>query len=342
MKRIIYILPAIMLASCGGNDDTAATTHEAEELPLIDVQQVHLQTVPVTADYTATVEAFKTNNITTSATARIKEIRVDVGSVVSAGQPLVILDDVNIAQTRVRLDDAERELRRAEELLRIGAGTVQNVDRMRTERDALKRQYDNLVENTTLTSPISGVVTARNYDPGDLPGQQPILTVEQLRPVKIVVNMNEADFAKLRPGMDAAVRLDVYGDEEFAGKVHLIHPTIDPATRTFGVEVTVPNADGRVHPGMFARVTMDYGSAERVVVPDRAVVKQTGSGNRYVYTLNPDSTVSYDRVELGRRIGDSYELVSGVDNGAWVVTSGQVRLNDGTRVEPRRKNASEN
>ena len=85
----------------------------------------------------------------------------------------------------------------------------------------------------------------------------------------------------------------------------------------------------------FADRWMDSMSeADHVVVPDRAVVKQPGSGNKYVYVLNPaDNTVSYNHVELGRRIGNTYEVLSGVDNGAEVVIAGQTRLADGVKVD---------
>ena len=132
--------------------------------------------------------------------------------------------------------------------------------------------------------------------------------------------------------MKAGIKLDVYPDQEFTGTVHLIHPSIDPSTRTFTVEITIDNKGNKVLPGMFARVTLNFGTNENVVVPDRAVVKQTGSGNKYVYVLNADSTVSYNRVELGRRINNTYELLSGVEDGSNVVISGQTRLADGTKV----------
>ena len=83
---------------------------------------------------------------------------------------------------------------------------------------------------------------------------------------------------------------------------------------------------------MFARVDIDFGSSENVVVPDRAVVKQTGSGNKYVYVLH-GNTVSYNKVELGQRLGTSYELLSGVNSGDTVVIAGQTRLADGVQVE---------
>ena len=83
---------------------------------------------------------------------------------------------------------------------------------------------------------------------------------------------------------------------------------------------------------MFARVTMNFGSKNHVVVPDMAIVKRAGSGDRFVYVYN-NGKVSYNKVELGRRIGTEYELISGVENNAQVVIAGQTRLTDGAEVE---------
>lgn len=335
-------LLAAMFSSCSDKKSDTKDTQKAEENPKVEVRQVFEQTVPQIAEYTATVEAFKTNNITTSTPNRIKSILVDVGSKVAKGQRLVVLDDVNIDQLKVRIDNVEREYNRALRLLEIGGGTQQSVDQIKTELDAQRRQYANMVENTVLVSPISGVVTARNYDPGDMTGAQPILTIEQLRPVKIMVNVSESEYPLVKNGMKVDIRLDVYGDENFTGTVHLIHPTIDAATRTFTVEITIDNADERVRPGMFARVFMNFGEALHVVVPDRAVVKQSGSGNKYVYVYDPNTkTVSYNRVELGQRIDDAYEIVNGVPADAYVVITGQTRLADGVKVDVIDRNAKQ-
>lgn len=326
----IAIACGAIASSCSKSETQTADT--GEQLPKVQIQNVHRQSVDQIAEYTATVESFKTNNISSSSPNRIKQILVDVGSKVGKGQKVVVLDDVNIEQLRVRLENAEREYNRAVKLLEIGGGTQQAVDQLKTELDASRRQYRNLVENTVLLSPISGVVTARNYDPGDMTGTLPILTIEQVNPVKVMVNVSEADFPKVHNGMKAAIKLDVYPDQEFTGIVHLIHPSIDSSTRTFTIEITIDNNENKVLPGMFARVTLNFGTNENVVVPDRAVVKQSGSGNKYVYVLNADSTVSYNRVELGRRIDNTYELISGVEDGSNVVISGQTRLADGAKV----------
>lgn len=322
---------AFALAACGSGEKEA-TTAVVEELPKVEIQKVYSQDVNQIADYTATVEAYKTNNITTSTPNRIKEILVDIGYKVVKGQKVVVLDNVNIAQLKVRLDNIEREYNRAVELLNIGGGTQQAVDQLKTELDAARRQYENMVENTVLVSPINGVVTARNYDPGDMTGGSPILTIEQLRPVKVLVNVSEGEFTKVRKGMKVDIKLDVYGDEVFTGTVSLIHPTIDPATRTFTVEIDIMNNDERVRPGMFARVSMNFGTSNHVVVPDRAIIKQTGSGDKYVYVYK-DGKVSFSKVELGQRLDNAYEVISGVENGAEVVITGQSRLVNGAAVE---------
>ena len=330
IKQILSVACAsLLLVSCTGKEDT--TVKQVDEKPLGKVHEVYEQEVRQTAEYTATVEGFKTNNISTSTPNRIKKILVDVGSPVRAGQALVILDDVNIEQQKIRIANQKANLDRAKELLSIGGGTQQTVDQLQSEYDAACRAYNYAKENTVLTSPMSGVVTAKNNDNGDYTSGSPILVIEQMQPVKVVVSVNESDFPRIKKGMKVEVTLDVYGDEVFTGTVYLIHPTIDAATRTFQVEVTLPNTDNRVRSGMFARVTFNFGSKHNVVVPDLAIVKQTGSGNRFVY-IYKDGKVTFSKVELGRRLGENYELLSGVESGSQVVVSGQSRLNDGMEV----------
>ena len=84
---------------------------------------------------------------------------------------------------------------------------------------------------------------------------------------------------------------------------------------------------------MFTRVTINYGTNYRVVVPDNAVLKQVGADDKYVYVLNEDNTVSYTPVKVGVRMGDRYEIISGLNDGDVIVTSGQTRLKDNIKVD---------
>lgn len=335
MKRnhffnVMAVCAALSFVACSGQKETSEQVEE-ETVQLVKIAKVMEQAVPQVVSYTATVEPYKRNSISSSVPNRIKKIYVEVGDKVYAGQKLVDLDQANLAQQKLQLDNLELEYNRVKELFAVGGASQQQVDQLRTQYETTKTAYGNLDENTVLVSPVNGVVTARNFDNGDM-ASGAILTVMQIQPVKVLVNVSESDFTKVKIGMSVDVNVEVYGDEVFKGKVSLIHPTIDPATRTFVTEINIPNTDSRIRPGMFARVNIDFGNVNRVVVPDRAVVKRSGSGDRFVYVYK-DGKVSFNQVQLGRHIDKTYELISGVENGAEVVIAGQSRLKDGASVK---------
>ena len=184
-----------------------------------------------------------------------------------------------------------------------------------------------------MVTPVSGVVTARNYDNGDMCGGLPIFVVQKINPVKIQINVSESLYSYMKKGMVVDVELDALPEKKFQGKISRITPMIDASTRTFQVELTVANPQELIKPGMYARVSVNYGTRKNIVVPDMAVVKQLGSGDRYIYVYQQDGTVKYQKVELGRRMGAQYEILSGIADGDVVVTSGQVALKNGIEVE---------
>lgn len=328
-----FAIAALALSACSGKEEGDATAAAAPELPMVTVDVAHRVDVPHVKTYTASVEAENINNIAPSTPNRIKTIGVEVGDHVRRGQVLVTLDSSTADQMRINMEQLRREYERASQLLEIGSGTQQQVDQLRAQYEAALSQYNNVLENTELRSPIDGVVTARNFDPGDLTGGQPVLTVGQLTPqVKVLLNVSENDMSLVRNNLPVTVTFDAYPGETFEGTVKRVHPSVDPATRTFTVEVQIANSGERLRPGMFARVGIDMGTRANVVVPDRAVVKQTGSGNKYVYVYR-NGTVYFCRVQLGERIDNAYELLEGVADGDTVVISGQARLADGVAVE---------
>ena len=219
------------------------------------------------------------------------------------------------------------------DLCDAGGLSKSDLDAIELSYNVTKTQVDNLLENTVLCSPIDGVVTARNYDVGDMyTMSMPIYTVEQIKPVKLLVGISESDYTKVKKGDAVEITVDALPGQTFTGKVGKIYPTVDAATRTFLVEIVVPNNGNVLRPGMFARVTVTFGVNNNVVIPDVAVVKQQGSGERFVYILNQDGTVNYQKVVLGRRMGAEYEVLEGIPSGAKVVTGGQIRLKDGVKV----------
>ena len=258
---------------------------------------------------------------------------VDVGSHVVKGQRLVQMDAVNLENYQTNIDNLRKNYNRLLELHEVGGVSRQDVDNMKTQLDQAEASMKSLQENTYLVSPISGVVTTKNYDNGDLfTGQLPVLTVMQINPLKAVVNVSESYFPKVRTGMGVDISFDAFPNERFSGTVSKIYPTVDEMTRTFGVEIKMTNPGNKVRPGMYARVTMNFGTEKRVVVPDQAIVKQVGSGSRFVYVYQ-DGKVSFNEVKLGQRLDAEYELLSGVPTGSQIVVAGQSKLNDQMEVE---------
>ena len=334
-KTTFIAAAVLMTAGCGNNagKQVAQQAPAAEELPSVVVEQVYVQAVPQEATYTSTVQAYVKNNIVPQMAGRITKINVEVGDNVKKGQVLAEIDKVQLQQAQLQLHNAEVELGRLKALYEAGGLSKSDLDAIELQYNVAKTQVDNLIENTTLLSPINGVITARNYDAGDMYAMSaPIFTVEQIAPVKLLVAVSESDYSKVRKGNKVTITAEAFPGRTFEGKIQRIYPTVDPATRTFNVEVVVANSDRKLRPGMFVRVCINFGTNNNVVIPDVAVVKQQGSGERFVYVLNEDGTVSYEKVELGRRMGAEYEVLSGLKDSVIVVTGGQIRLKDGVKV----------
>lgn len=334
-KTIIIASAVVLAAGCGNNAGKKAVEAQVAEeaVPSVSVVEVSAREVPQTATYTSTVQPYVKNNIAPQMAGRITKINVEIGDFVKKGQVLAEIDKAQLQQAQLQLHNQEVELERLRALYDAGGLSKSDLDAIELSYNVTKTQVDNLLENTVLCSPIDGVVTARNYDVGDMyTMSMPIYTVEQIKPVKLLVGISESDYTKVKKGDAVEITVDALPGQTFTGKVGKIYPTVDAATRTFLVEIVVPNNGNVLRPGMFARVTVTFGVNNNVVIPDVAVVKQQGSGERFVYILNQDGTVNYQKVVLGRRMGAEYEVLEGIPSGAKVVTGGQIRLKDGVKV----------
>jgi RND family efflux transporter MFP subunit len=334
--KVIHCISAIMLiflyACGGGSADSSQTATSRDSIVLVKTQMIREQPVEQLTELTGNIEANRVNFIAPTIPGRIDNILVEVGNRVRKGQLLVQMDRTNLVQAKLQLENAERELGRVSELYKSGSATQQQYDQLTSQVDVARESVRNLVENTELLSPIDGVVTARTFDAGNIfGGAQPILTVMQMAPVKVLVNISEIHFPLVKTGMEVRVRLDVYPDQIFVGRINIIHPTINQLSRTFNAEVTIANNDMMIRPGMFARVEMNFGTLDRVVVPDRAVIRQPGTNTRYVYTVE-NGLARRRELQLGRLTGDHFEVISGIEPGAQVVVAGQSRLLDQTPV----------
>lgn len=336
MNNILKITgaAAILLtaAACGNNSNESVA--EEVRIPIVEVSRVSKENVLHSNVYSSTIQANIVNNIAPQNGARIVKINAEIGDFVSAGQILAEMDDSNLEQAKLRLTNSEEELGRVKQLFDEGGISQSDFDALELNYKVAKRSYENLLENTILRSPVSGVVTARNYDRGDMYGMsQPLYTVQQITPVKLLVPISESDYTKVRKGDKVTVTADALPGNTYVGSIVRIYPTMDAATHTFNVEVQVRNEKRELRPGMFARATVDFGSVENVVIPDQAAVKMQGAGTRQVFVLNPDNTVSVKVVTLGRHFDNKYEVLEGLAGDETIVVKGQTSLRAGDKVE---------
>jgi len=333
MKRIkligiIFCALVLGLSSCKKN----AKADVAAEVPNIRIQEAIEKNVEQSNEITATVEPQDKNSIAPSAPGRIRHILVEVGQHVSKGQKLVQMDVANLSNLESQIENVRRSYKRTQELFNVGGASQQELDNAKLQMDIAQTNIKNMSENTFLLSPISGMITERNYYNGDMySGQKPVLVVMSINPVKILINVSESNYSKMKLGMPIDVKFDIFQGTKFQGKVSLIYPTIDEASRTFPVEIRLNNNNNKIRPGMFARVTLEFGKAKRILVPDQSVIKQSGSGARFIYVYN-EGKVQYKPIEIGRRIDSDYEIISGISAGDQVVVAGQSKLVDGASV----------
>ena len=332
----LALLSAGLLASCSSSSSSKATEEQsADTVRLVEVAPAEMRALNLSEEFTAQLEAKVVNNITAQAGGRLKQLLVKVGDRVGAGQAVARMEATQAAQAQIQLADAKTNFARMDELYKVGGVSKAQWEQAKSAVDQAKLAYGNAAENTVLRSPISGFVTAKNYDNGDMTSPQlPVVVIQQIAPVKAVIGVSEQYYSFLKKGAAATLSVAL-GEETFSGVVTNIFPTLDPVTHTVSTEIEVANKDLKLRPGMYARVHLDFGTKEALTVPDKAIVRQAGSGARYVYVFSAGKAV-YRAVELGQQQGDLYEVVSGLNAGDQVIISAPSNLKNGLSVKLRK------
>ncbi len=329
-----------VLSGCKPKEQVAVKSSKV----LVTTSVAEKATIDRTIEFTGNIEPFVQNNIAPSMAVRIEKVLVDVGDKVRKGQLLVVMDDTEYGKLAVQLAQAEIDCARLKNVYEAGGIAKKDLDEAVTQLEVLRKATKNLYDNIELRSPIDGVITARYYDPGDLFSMSPkggssvaaILTVMQMTKLKVMVGVSEQYFREIKLGMPVDINVDLFPDKHFDGKVSLIYPSISTQTRTFTVEVSIPNASLTLRPGMFSRTSINLGKKTGIMVEDLAVQKQIGTNEKYVYIVK-DGKAERHTVTVGTQVGKKVDILSGVNDGDEVVISGVSKLSDGVEVESTNK-----
>ena len=306
--------------------------------------------VPLKIAANGNIAAWQEASVGTEANGlRLAEVKVNVGDVVKRGQVLASFTPdtiaAELAQTRAAVAEAEATLaeasanaQRARELQATGALSAQQINqyltaertaqaRLEAQRAAAKTQQLRLAQ-TQVLAPDNGVISARSATVGAvLPAGQELFRLIRGGRLEWRAEVSAADLAQLKPGVAAAVT--PAGGTPIVGKLRMVAPTVDPATRNGIVYVDLPQP-GSARAGMFAGGEFEIGQTQGLSLPQSAVLLREGFS--YVLQVGPDSKVQQVKVSTGRRWADRIEITGGIARDARVVASGGGFLGDGDLV----------
>jgi len=288
---------------------------------------------------TAPIEAHEEAEVVAKVGGEVRQIFVEEGDAVKAGQVLARLDGdrlrLDVAQTEANLRKLERDYNRQLELSQKGLVAKGTAENAKFDLDALRAAYDSgrlELSYTDIRAPIDGVVSARYIKLGNTIAQNaPTFRVTDLDPLVAYVHIPEKEFRKLAPQQTAEIVVDALGGERFAGAISRISPTVDPKTGTFRARVEVPDPSRRLKPGMFGRVNIVYERREDALQLPRAAIVDA-DGEQSVFVVE-DGKATQRPVRTGLASNGWVEVVEGLDGTEKVVVVGQGGLKTGTAVK---------
>ena len=343
----VILVSAILIAGCSSKTKSPAATSPDSSLvvekAIIPVKVASLAKTKIarTIDYTASILPFEEVNMAPSTPGRIDKIYVEVGDKVKRNDKLFLMDRTQLYQLKLQLSSLAKDLSRLDTLLKSGSAKQQQYDQLKTQYDVTRTNVDFMNDNTLMLSPFAGIVTGKYFENGEMysgtpttqSGRSAVVTVQQVNPLKVNVSISEQYYPLIKKGMKAEIIADVYKNEKFVATVFRIAPTINSGTRSFNVELELPNRNDLLKPGMFIRVSMDLGEVETFVVPANTVLVQEGTNTRFVFV---ERTKIARRIEvtIGKRFDDQLEIISdNLKEGDNLVTQGQAKLINGDKLE---------
>lgn len=337
-SRVLVQGLGLALALALGQITVAGQSQAAEKGRPVEVAKAEAGSLGRAVESVGTLRSNESVIIRPEVAGRVTRILFEEGRPVAAGQPLLDLDsstnEAELALARAELRLAEADAERARTLFDQKSGTARARDeavaRLATARASLalaEAQY----AKTRIQAPFAGLIGLRQVSIGDVvqPGQA-IVNLEAIDPLKLDFAVPDLLLTRLAPGQTVDITVDALPGRRFTGDVYAINPLVDERGRSIALRALVPNADGALKPGLFARVSLGLAGAAAVIVPEQAVVAR--NGDFYIYRI-AEGAAEEVAVSLGERRDGQVEIIAGLAPGDIVVTAGQQRLQNRSKVE---------
>ena len=344
-------LGVLTASACVRTAASATSDADSTAVPVI-AHPVARSTHPWSTTASGIVHANTTVDVAFEIPGRVATAGPDEGQSVSAGQFIASLDPavyrLAVEQSSAQAERTAHDRDRNRPMLAAGSISPADMDHLETgarESAANAELAKKRLADARLTAPISGIIARRAIEVGAMVAAgQSVYTIVALDPVRVRVGVPEGDIGRITEGASATVRIPAL-DTSFAGRVSLIGVAADPATRSYTVEISVPNPARRLRAGMVAEATITTkATTSAIMVPAAAVLHDgTINGTTVLYVLDRDSAHAHARrVTTGAARGDSLEIASGLEVNDRVIVAGQQRLRDGALVKLLDANAMSN
>ena len=337
VKKLIKVtglaVAVLSFASCGGGKSSKDIVPIKDSVERVETLTLQKEKIAHTLTLSTTLQGYETMNVAPSLNGKIESIKVDVGSRVGKGQLLVVMDQSQLTTTKLAFANLKVEKERVEALHKTGSVSQQAYDQIKLQYQQTEESLAFLEKNTFVKADFSGVISAKNYESGELFTGMPIVVLTQIANLKSLVNIPETYYPLVREGQKVKLVSDIYPDNEYTAIIETVYPTIDAATHTFQIKLRIANPKQVLRPGMFARVTMEMGEIESLLVPYQAVLKLQGSNERYIF-LNDNGIAKRVVVALGQRFDDRIEIISNeIKENDQIIIAGQSRLVAGDKLK---------
>ena len=347
-KTLIYIVIAAVLVglaaykiSSNKSKQEAEVAEVAKEVDKINVNVVTVQYESINTDYTAngTFLPKQEMNQSSEISGKIVNVLVKEGSRVGAGQVVATIKkdaiEVDMSQAQNNLQNAIIDNQRYENAFKTGGVTKQQLDNSRLQlknAQAAVRAQSVRVNNAAVRAGISGTINKRMVEPGAVvsPGT-PMFEIVNINSLKLSVLVDESQVGKIQLGQQVAINVNVLPEDSFSGRITFIAPKSD-ASLNFPVEIEVQNR-GNLKAGMYATAIFQTNNGAEtqnmLTVPATAFVNGVSSGQIFVAQ---NGVAKLIKVTPGKVYGDKVQILNGLKNGDQVITSGQINLDNGSKI----------
>jgi RND family efflux transporter MFP subunit len=337
----LIILTIFIIGGCGKKESN--NQNQTTQAIPVEVTVVKKSSIDREIELVGNLLAWREANLGAQTTARIQKIYVDAGSRVKEGDLLFEMDDTQLAQAKIQYQVAKDNYNRLKPLYETGSISQSQFDQVKAAYETAEKTYQLLLTNTQFRAPFSGVVTAKRLNDGEVfllapggAGAPTIVSLMQINPLKLILNVSESNLKDVKLNQTVEITSDIFPNEVYKGNISRINPAVNPASRTFEVEVRIPNPNEKLKPGMYVRSRILIGKSEGIIVNRSSALKQLGSTAYYGFIVK-DNVAKRVELTLGKEFDSQVEITSGLNEGDYLVTRGQGLLKDGSKVEIKAK-----